>query len=65
MRTGARVRTSIAPGPAGPRELLPLSPYHAVNNLYARGWVQPLTDTSLYQRAMEIGASDFGEDGDD
>lgn len=54
-----------APGAAGPcHYVLLLNPYHAVKALDSKGWVQPLVLTSLYQRAMEIGASDLN-DGDD
>ena len=53
-----------AAGPAGPCQfVLLLNPYHAVKALDAKGWVQKLTYTALYQRAMEIGASDL-DDGD-
>lgn len=52
-----------AAGPAGPCQfVLLLNPYHAVKALNAKGWVQQLTYTALYQRAMEIGASDLDDD---
>jgi hypothetical protein len=55
-----------AAGPAGPCQfVLLLNPYHAVRALDAKGWVQKLTYTALYQRAMEIGASDFDDQDDD
>lgn len=51
-----------AEGPAGPCQyVLLLNPYHTAKKLHERGWVQKLTYTALYQRAMEIGATDLDE----
>lgn len=49
-------------GPAGPYQYILLySPYRAVKDLYAKGWVQKGAYTALFQRAMDIGATDLIE----
>ncbi len=49
-----------AEGPAGPSQyVLLFNPYHATKKLHEKGWIQKLTFTALYQRAMEIGATDL------
>lgn len=49
-----------AEGPAGPCQyVLLLNPYHALQALKAKGWVQKLTYIAIFQRAQEIGAKDF------
>jgi hypothetical protein len=52
-----------AAGPAGPSQyVLLLNPYHAVKKLKAKGWIQELTYTALFQRAGEIGAKDLEDE---
>lgn len=47
-------------GPAGPMQfVLILNPYRVLQALNEKGWVQELTYTAIYQRALEIGASDL------
>ena len=49
-------------GPSGPFQyIVILNPYKVVNALNAKGWVQKTTYTSLFQRAMDIGATDLNE----
>jgi hypothetical protein len=44
-------------GPAGPMQyILLLNPYKVAKDLRAKSWVQELPYTSLFQRALEIGA---------
>ena len=51
-----------AEGPAGPFQfVLLLNPYHAAKKLYEKKQVQNLTFTALYQRALEIRATDLTE----
>lgn len=53
----------FAEGPAGPCQfVLMLNPYHAVKALQAKGWVQKVAYTALFQRAQEIGATDLDEE---
>jgi hypothetical protein len=50
----------FAPGPAGPCQyVLLMNPYHAVKRLNDKKWVQQVTYNAIYQRAMDIGATDF------
>jgi hypothetical protein len=50
------------PGPGGPCQyVLLLNPYRAVKVLRQNGWLQEDTYTALYQRALEIGATDLDE----
>jgi hypothetical protein len=50
-------------GPAGPFQyILLLNPYQVVKALKAKGWVQESAYTALFQRAVDIGASDLTED---
>jgi hypothetical protein len=50
------------PGPAGPCQyVLLLNPYAAVKVLRQKTWLQEDTYTALYQRALEIGATDLDE----
>lgn len=50
------------PGPAGPFQyVLIYNPYQVVNALYAKGWVQQATYAALFQRAIDIGATDLTE----
>lgn len=49
-------------GPAGPFQyILLFNPYQVVKSLYAKGWVQQASYTALFQRAMDIGATDLTE----
>lgn len=49
-------------GPSGPFQYVLLwNPYHAVKALKAKGWVQEAAYTALYQRAIDIGATDLDE----
>ncbi len=49
-------------GPAGPFQyILLFNPYQVVKALYAKGWVQQASYTALFQRAMDIGATDLTE----
>lgn len=49
-----------AGGMAGPKQfVLLLNPYHAVQKLHEKGWVQQDTYTAIFQRAQEIGAKDL------
>jgi hypothetical protein len=51
-----------AEGPAGPCQyVLLMNPYHAMLKLKAKGWVQQLTYTALFQRASDIGATDLAD----
>ena len=51
------------PGPAGPFQyILIFNPYKVVKALHAKGWVQDAPYTALYQRAMDISATDLDED---
>ena len=50
------------PGPAGPCQyVLLLNPYAAVKALREKAWLQEDTYTALFQRALEIGATDLDE----
>lgn len=50
------------PGLAGPCQfVLLLNPYHTAKKLLKKGWVQEDAYTTLFQRAQEIGASDFDD----
>ena len=50
-------------GPAGPFQyILIFNPYQVVKALHAKGWVQEGTYTALFQRAIDIGATDLVED---
>ncbi len=50
------------PGPAGPCQyVLLLNPYAAVKVLRQKAWLQEDTYTALFQRALEIGATDLDE----
>jgi hypothetical protein len=50
------------PGPAGPCQyVLLLNPYAAVKVLRKKAWLQEDTYTALFQRALEIGATDLDE----
>lgn len=49
-------------GPAGPMQYILLyNPYKVIKALNAKGWVQQGTYTALYQRAIDIGATDLTE----
>lgn len=49
-------------GPTGPfHYILIFNPYQAIKALHAKGWVQQATYTALFQRSIEIGASDLTE----
>lgn len=49
-------------GPAGPYQyILLFNPYKVVKALHAKGWVQQGAYTALYQRALDIGATDLTE----
>ena len=49
-------------GPAGPYQyILIFNPYRVVKSLHAKGWVQQAAYTALFQRAMDIGATDLTE----
>lgn len=49
-------------GPAGPYQyILLFNPYKVVKALYEKGWVQQASYTALFQRAMDIGATDLTE----
>ncbi|KVU80048.1 hypothetical protein WK73_04435 [Burkholderia ubonensis] len=53
----------IKEGAAGPCQFVLLfNPYHAAKKLYAKGWVQKATYDSLFQRAIEIGATDLEDE---
>ena len=53
----------FAPGPAGPCQFILLfNPYHAVKALLAKGWVQQVMYTALFQRAQDIRATDLDEE---
>ena len=50
-------------GPAGPFQyVLLFNPYQAVKALHAKGWVQQGAYTALFQRAIEVRATDLTED---
>ena len=50
-------------GPAGPFQyVLIYNPYQVIKALDAKGWVQQPTYTALFQRAMDIGATDLTEE---
>lgn len=50
-------------GPAGPFQyVLLFNPYQAVKALHAKGWVQQSAYTALFQRAIEVRATDLTED---
>jgi hypothetical protein len=50
------------PGPAGPAQyVLLLNPYRAVKAIRHKGWLHEDTYTALFQRALEIGATDLDE----
>ncbi len=50
-------------GPAGPSQyVLLLNPYHAAKKLHAKGWVQDGIYTALFQRAIDIGATDLDDE---
>jgi len=47
-------------GPAGPYQyILIFNPYQVVKKLHAKGWVQQAEYTTLFQRAIDIGAPDL------
>jgi hypothetical protein len=49
-------------GPTGPfHYILIFNPYQAIKALHAKGWVQQAAYTALFQRSIEIGASDLTE----
>jgi hypothetical protein len=49
-------------GPAGPYQyILLLSPYRVIKELHAKGMIQQGAYTALFQRAMDIGATDLLE----
>ena len=49
-------------GASGPYQyILIFNPYQVVKALHAKGWVQEAAYTALFQRAMDIGASDLVE----
>jgi len=49
-------------GPAGPFQyILLFNPYQVIKALHAKGWVQQGAYTALYQRALDIGATDLTE----
>lgn len=49
-------------GPSGPCQyVLLLNPYRAAKALHKKGWLQQDTYTALFQRAIEIGATDLDE----
>ena len=49
-------------GAAGPYQyILIFNPYQVVKALHAKGWVQQSAYTALFQRAMDIGATDLVE----
>lgn len=53
------------PGPAGPCQYILLwNPHRVVQMLRAKGWVQDLTYVAIYQRAIEVGATEFDTDTD-
>lgn len=56
-----------AEGPAGPSQfVLLLNPYHSAKKLYENKQVQKRMYTALYQRALEIGATDLtGDEAED
>lgn len=54
------------PGPAGPCQYILLwNPHHVVRALRAKGWVQDLMYFAIYQRAVEVGATEFETDAED
>jgi hypothetical protein len=65
-----RCRSSLGPsgfidfkdGPAGPYQyILIFNPYQVAKKLHAKGWVQQAAYTALFQRAIDIGATDLTE----
>lgn len=54
------------PGPAGPCQYILLwNPHRVVRALRAKGWVQDLIYFAIYQRAIEVRATEFDADTED
>jgi len=53
-------------GAAGPYQFVLLfNPYHAAKALHEKGWIQSATYDALFERAIEIGATDLEDEDDD
>ncbi|VVD87450.1 hypothetical protein [Pandoraea anhela] len=53
----------VKEGAAGPCQfILMFNPYHVSRKLHAKGWIQKVTYDALFQRAIEIGATDLEEE---